>query len=77
MPKTHGTPSGYKRRRSLRRRIARVGDVAVMLELSQRAQLEKVRRNRAFRARIRQEGIVRAPHGIDELAPDPTLRIDG
>jgi glycosyltransferase involved in cell wall biosynthesis len=38
---------------------------------------EKVRRNRAFRARIRQEGIVRAPRGIDELAPDPTLRIDG
>jgi glycosyltransferase involved in cell wall biosynthesis len=38
---------------------------------------EKVRRNRAFRARIRGECIVRAPHGIAELPPDPTLRIDG
>lgn len=28
---------------------------------------EKVRRNRAFRARIRREGIVRAPRGLDEL----------
>jgi len=36
----------------------------------------KVRRNREFRARIRREGIVRAPVGIDELEPDPTLRVD-
>lgn len=38
---------------------------------------EKLRRNRAFRARIRGEGIVRALQGIAELPPDPTLRIDG
>jgi glycosyltransferase involved in cell wall biosynthesis len=38
---------------------------------------EKVRRNREFRARIRREGIVRAPLGIDEMAADATLRVDG
>ena len=37
----------------------------------------KVRRNREFRARIRREGIVRAPRGIAELEPDATLRVDG
>lgn len=36
---------------------------------------EKWRRNREFRARIRREGIVRAPRGIAELQPDATLRI--
>ncbi|HEX6912793.1 MAG TPA: glycosyltransferase family 2 protein [Longimicrobium sp.] len=38
---------------------------------------EKWRRNREFRARIRREGIVRAPLGIAELAPDATLRVTG
>ncbi len=37
---------------------------------------EKVRRNREFRARIRREGIVRAPRGIAEMEPDPALRVD-
>jgi glycosyltransferase involved in cell wall biosynthesis len=37
---------------------------------------DKWRRNREFRARIRSEGIVRAPMGIAELQPDPSLRID-
>jgi glycosyltransferase involved in cell wall biosynthesis len=37
---------------------------------------EKVRRNREFRARIRREGIVRAPRGIAEMEPDPALWVD-
>lgn len=36
----------------------------------------RVERNREFRARIRREGIVRAPRGIAELPPDPSLRVD-
>lgn len=36
---------------------------------------EKWRRNREFRTRIRREVIVRAPLGIAEMEPDPTLRI--
>lgn len=38
---------------------------------------EKWRRNREFRARIRRDGIVRAPQGIAELQADETLRIEG
>ncbi|HEV3049165.1 MAG TPA: glycosyltransferase family 2 protein [Longimicrobium sp.] len=38
---------------------------------------QKVKRNREFRARIRRDRIVRAPMGIAELQPDPTLRVDG
>jgi glycosyltransferase involved in cell wall biosynthesis len=38
---------------------------------------EKWKRNREFRARIRREGIVRAPQGITEMQADPTLRISG
>lgn len=38
---------------------------------------QKMKRNREFRARIRREGIVRAPVGIAELPPDPSLRVDG
>jgi glycosyltransferase involved in cell wall biosynthesis len=37
----------------------------------------KVRRNREFRARIRRDRIVRAPLGVAELRPDPSLRVDG
>lgn len=36
---------------------------------------EKWRRNREFRARIRREGIVRAPLGIAELREDASLRV--
>jgi glycosyltransferase involved in cell wall biosynthesis len=37
---------------------------------------QKVQRNREFRARIRRDGIVRAPVGIAELPADSTLRVD-
>ncbi|HYH83113.1 MAG TPA: glycosyltransferase family 2 protein [Longimicrobium sp.] len=37
---------------------------------------EKWRMNRELRRRIRREGITRAPRGLAELQPDPTLRID-
>ena len=36
---------------------------------------EKWRRNREFRARIRREGIIRAPLGIAELGEDASLRV--
>lgn len=38
---------------------------------------EVVRRNRAILDRIRRDGEVRARRGIAELAPDPSLRIEG
>lgn len=38
---------------------------------------EKWRRNREFRARIRREGIVRAPLGIAEMGEDASLRVTG
>lgn len=37
---------------------------------------DKWRRNREARRRIRREGVTRAPVGLAELAPDPTLRIE-
>lgn len=38
---------------------------------------DKVRRNRELRASIRREGWTRARRGLEEITPDPALRVNG